>query len=164
MIATDISADTRRLADLLAEVPRSGVITFGTMSGAIGRDVLEFRHLIYGALRVAEREFGAVFASERGTGYRRLPPDEIVRIGQTARARIRRTARSGARSLTAGMTGANDIDPAMRRRILSEQTTLGLLEHIARDKNLAPVPEHENRPLPLAVAAKEFLRMIGATG
>lgn len=162
MIATDMSADTRRLADLLAEVPRGEVITFPAMSAVIDRNVLEFRHIVYAAMRAAERESGAVFASERGKGYRRLPPDEIVRVGQTARSRIRRTARSGVRSLVAGSAGANDLSPEMTRRILAEQSTLGLLEHIARDKNLAPMPEAANRPLPLAVAAKEFLRTIGA--
>ena len=102
-------------------------------------------------------------ATERGQGYRRLKPEEIITIGQTARARIRGTARRGARSIAAGVSGANDIAAPVQRAILAEQTALGLLEHMARDKNLPTVPETENRPLPVAVAAKEFLRSIGGT-
>lgn len=162
MIATDMSADTRRIADTLSEVPRGETIAWDQLSGIISRDILLSRHILYSAMRVAERESGAIFASERGKGYRRLAPDEIVKIGQTARRRIRSMARHGARTINAGTAGANDLSAEMTRAILSEQSALGLLEHLARDKSLPVVPEGDTRPLPVAQAAQEFLRIIGA--
>ena len=163
MLSLDLHADTRRIADALAAVSRGDTITLAAITNAIGRDIHRCRHLLYSAFRLVERENGAVFATERGQGYRRLKPEEIITIGQTARARIRGTARRGARSIAAGVSGANDIAAPVQRAILAEQTALGLLEHMARDKNLPTVPETENRPLPVAVAAKEFLRAIGGT-
>jgi hypothetical protein len=162
MIATDLSADARRIADLLSAVPRGELITYAGISAAIGRDVRVLRHLIYAAMRVAERESGAVFASERGKGYRRLAPTEIVRIGATARARIRGVARRGKRSISAGVIGANDLGDEDRRKILAEQSALGLLEHVARDRSLPVLTPDDSRPLPVAQAARSFMRHIGA--
>ena len=162
MIATDIHADTRRIADLLAVLPRGELITLAQISAAIDRDIRLNRGYLYSAMKIVEREMGAVFACERGKGYRRLASDEIIKIGQTSRARIRRQARRGIRSMSAGVGGANDIEPDMARRILAEQSALGLLEHIARDKNLPKVPEKDTRPLPVATTARAFLRAIGA--
>lgn len=164
MIATDMSAETRALADLLNAVPRGQIMSLGAIERATGKTIERCRSTLYSAMRVAERETGAVFACERRAGYRRLTPEEIVRIGQTARARIRGTARRGARSIAAGIAGANEIEPAAYRKILAEQSSLGLLEQIARDKNIVQVPEATDKPLPVALAGQEFLRIIGARG
>ena len=162
MLSLDLHADTRRIADLLNEVPRGDSITLDAISKAIDRDIRRCRYLLYSALRVVERESGAVFATERGSGYRRLAPEEIVKIGQTARARIRGWARRGSRTIAAGIAGANDMAPDTARKIMAEQSALGLLEHIARDRSLPKVNEDENRPLSVAATAKEFLRSIGS--
>lgn len=162
MLAIDIHQDTRRIADALAAVPPGTLISLDAISAVIERDIRRARWYLYSAMHIAERESGAVFATERGMGYRRLIADEIVKIGQTSRARIRRQARRGNRSISAGVAGVNDLKPETLRRILAEQSSLGLLEHIARDKNLPTVSEQDIRPLPVASAAKEFLRIIGA--
>jgi hypothetical protein len=161
MLATDLSADTRRLADALATAARGEIVTYKQLSEAIGRDIMGCRWLLYSALHVIERESGAVFATERRIGYRRLAPEEIVKIGQTARAHIRRTARAGARTISAGVAGANDLTPEMARQILAEQSALGLLEHVARDRNLPAVAETETRPLSVAATAREFFKRMG---
>lgn len=164
MIAKDIHADTRIIADALNQLPRGELITTTAISDLIGRDIrLTVWHL-YAAIRIVERETGAVFGCERGKGYRRLKADELVKIGQTARSRIRRTARKGSRSLAAGVMGINDLSPATTRKVLAEQSSLGLLEHLARDRNLPNISESETRPLPVAVTAREFLNAIGARG
>jgi len=163
MIASDLSADARRAADLFASIPRGDVVSLDALSAAIGRDAKRCRHILYRAMRVAERESGAVFASERGIGYRRLAPDEIVKIGQTARSRIRSSARRGRRSIQAGIAGANDISPNSQRQVSAELSALGLLEHIARDRSLPPIPEDDSRPLSVAATAKAFMLKIGAT-
>lgn len=160
--AMDIHPDTRRLADALSAVQRGEIITLDEISEVVDRNIRACRYLFYGAQKIAQRESGAVFATERGMGYRRLTTEEIHTLGQTARARIRGTSRRAVKSITQGIAGSNDIDPVVHRKILSEQSVLGLLEHIARDKNLPPISEKETRPLSVAVTAKAFLRSIGS--
>lgn len=163
MIAHDLSADARRCADLLTSIPRGETVTFTAISAAIGRDITRCRHVLHTAIRVSEREAGACFASVRGVGYRRLAADEIVKVGQTARARIRGYARRGRRTIQAGLAGANDVTPETQRRTASELSSLGLLEHIARDRSLPEIPETDTRPLTPADTAKAFMAKIGAT-
>ena len=162
MLSLDLHQDTQTIADLLASCPNGGTVALADITAAIGRDITGCRYLVYGAMRVAERDSGAVFASVRGVGYRRLLASEIAEVGQTARAKIRRAARHGVRTISAGMAGANDIAPDAMRKILAEQSALGMLEHMARDKNLPKLTETDTRPLPLAVTARAFLRSIGA--
>ena len=164
MIAKDIHHDCRTIADRLGAVSHGELITREEISETIGRNINRCAWMLYTAFRIIEREKGAVFACERGKGYRRLTSNEFVRIGQTARARIRGTARKGVKSMTAAVSGVNDLTPELNRKILSEQSSLGLLEHIARDKNLPDIAEDIKRPLPVAISAKEFLKSIGATG
>lgn len=162
MIATDLHADTLRIIDRLRLVPRGGEITLNSVSSVIGADIRQRRHLLYSAFRHVEKNDGAVFVSVRGKGYRRMQPDEIVKVGQTARSRIRSTARRGIKTIAAGIERINDLPEADRRKALSEQSALGLLEHIARERSLPVVPAEDTRPLPVAVAARAFLDIIGA--
>ena len=162
MIATDISPDTRALADKLAEVPRGERISLKALTAVISRNIVEHRHLLYSAFRIVERETGAVFACERGSGYRRLTPEEIPSLGSTARSRVRHIARRGRKSIAAGIEGANDMPDNARRRALQEMSALGVLEHVSRDKSLPDIKEDASSPLPVAAAAKAFLKKIGA--
>ncbi|MGE4044488.1 MAG: hypothetical protein AB7F35_06520 [Acetobacteraceae bacterium] len=162
MIAKERNPDTGRLIDVLAAVPVGGIVSLAAMSDAIGRDIEQCRYLLYAAIRHAGREHGALFASVRGQGYRRLPVSEIATIGRTAREKIRRTARRGLRSMEAGLSAANDVPNDVRIRLLQEQSALGLIEHVTRERNLPQVPEGTTRPLPIAVAGRAFLQAIGA--
>ena len=162
MIVKELSPETRRIADLLVSASRGQTITFREMSIAIGRDIKTTRHTITRALRVAEREAGAVFAGERGTGYRRLTPQELEQIGKTSRSRIRSTARRGTRAILAGLEGANDIEPDSHRKVLAELSALGLLEHIARNRSVPEVFGDDMKPLTVAETAKAFMTKIGA--
>lgn len=161
MIATDLHADTLRLIDTLAVAPKGEVVTLARLSDSIGRDIRHCRHLLYSALRVLERDKGVAFACVRGSGYRQLASDEIVKIGQTARSRIRHTARRSVKTMGAAIAGANDITDKMRREILAEQSVLSMMEHLSRERNLPVVPEQDTRPLPVAIVARQFLQSIG---
>jgi hypothetical protein len=132
------------------------------MSKVIDRNIRACRYLFYSAQKIAQRESGALFATERHKGYRRLTTEEFPIIGQTARASIRGTSLRAKKSLAQGLAGLNDIDPAVHRKIMAEQSVLGLLHHITFDKHLPPIPEKANRPLSVAATAKAFLRSIGS--
>jgi hypothetical protein len=133
-ISTDINADTRAIADMLNAVSFGDTITLDAMTDAIGRDIRDCRYVAMSAMRVAERETGAIFASVRRVGYRRLTVDEFAEIGMTARAHIRRKAKSSARAMGAAMTRVNDMTDEQRRKVVREQSTLGLMAHLAQDR------------------------------
>ena len=164
MIARDIHPDTRRIADLLATLSVGDVVTYDDLTEAIGRNIQSVRHIFYSAARLAEREAGVVLACEIGRGYRRLAPVEMPMVGQTARARGRGIHRRGGRSIAAGIRGANGIPPDIFRKILAEQSVLGVLAEMGQDRRLPKIPEGETRPLSVAATTKVFLEAIGAKG
>lgn len=161
MIATELHPDTRTLIDLLLASPVGQIVTLGAMSEAIGRDIERCRYVLYSAIRNVERTHGAVFSCIRKEGYRRLPAEDIATIGKTARERIRHTARRTVKTLEAGLAGANDVPNEVRVKVLREQSALAMIEHVTRERNLPVVPEASNKPLPVAVTGREFLRAIG---
>jgi hypothetical protein len=163
MIVMELHQDTRILADVLLACPFGETIKFDELSKAIGRDIQVCRHLLYRAIYIVERDNGAVFASIRRVGYKRVVPDDLHKIGQTARARIRSQARRGFRTISNGIAKANDISPPALREALREQSILGLVEHTAKDRNRPDVAEGATRPLPVAEVAREFLKKMGAT-
>jgi hypothetical protein len=162
MIVMELHQDTRILADLLAACPFGETLTFDDFSKAIGRNINVCRYLLYRAIFVVERENGAVFASVRRVGYKRVVPDDLHKIGQTARARIRSQARRGFRTISNGLAKANDISPPALREALREQSILGLIEHTAKDRSKPDVAEGATHPLPVAEVARDFLRKMGA--
>lgn len=165
MIPSKVSIETRALADQLIATPVGDVVTLSGLSRAIGRDVGRCRHLLYAALNIVRRESGAVFASERGVGYRRLSvEDTILKTGSTARTKIRRTARRARRVLADGTRSANELALDMQRKAAAEFSSLALLEHLARDKVVSPTSTDPIKPTPVAVTARVMLsRITGAS-
>lgn len=163
MIQTELSADTRAVADLMIAAPIGGTVTFAAMSGAIGRDITSHRHIIVAARRVAQREAGAVFVTVPRTGYRRLPTEEVARIvGAAARQHIRRTAGRAKKAVAAGTANANDLPPDVQRRVAAEISALALIEHISRDAVARPADNGPTKPTPVAVTARALLRVVDA--
>jgi len=162
MIATDLSADARAVADALNGTPLGETIDYPTISASIGRDITTYRWVLTTAFRVAERETGAVFALIRRVGYRRLLSDEISKVGQTARASIRAKATRSVRTMSAGIAQANDISDNARQNILREQTALGLISHLARDRNMPATPAGATHPAPVGIAVRAVLQHLGA--
>jgi hypothetical protein len=163
MIVTEISPDTRALANRLLAVPLGGAISYADLSAAIGRDVRteNTRYLIYGAMRVTQREAGAIFANDRGKGYVRLSPDDAHKVGNTARSRVRRIARHATKQISAALARANAVAPESQRKANAELSALGLLEHVAKDRHVVPA-ETDEAPTPVAITARRFLERIGA--
>lgn len=158
MISTELSADARAVADLLSAVPVGDLATFATISAAIGRDITACRHVLAAGRKVAEREAGAVFVSERGKGLRRLSAERATEtVGTAARAHIRTTARRASRTLIAATTRMNDLPPAVQRRLSAEISALSLVEHLSRDTIVKPAPDAPLRPTPVAVTARAMM-------
>lgn len=157
MIAIDIHEDTRIIRDMLMACSIGDTITLSAMSSAIRKDISRVRGVFYSASRITARESGAVFKVVRGVGYERIRPDELHKVGQRARVAIRRKARAGSRTITYGLAGANSIDPKAMARIMTEQASLGVLEHLARDRNLPKIDESSLKAPSVTDAAKELL-------
>jgi hypothetical protein len=157
MFVSDTNTDARILADLLKVCPFGETVTWADMSSVLGRDAREYRWRLYAAFRLTQREDGAVFSRIQGIGYRRLSPGEIHLIGQTARTRIRNTARRGSRALVAGAKGCN-LSEDEQKAVSREQAALGIFEHLARDRNLSAEPAKAE---PYSVSAKKMLAALG---
>lgn len=158
MISTELSADARAVANLLSSVSVGDLATFATISAAIGRDITTCRHVLAAGRKVAERESGAVFATERGKGLRRLSAERATEtVGSAARAHIRTTARRASRTLVAATSRMNDLPPAVQRRLSAEISALSLVEHLVRDAAVRPVENGPLKPTPVAVTARAMM-------
>lgn len=157
MISTEISADVAALVDALKSVPVGSTISYAEMTAAIGRKITDHRHLIHSALRIVARDHGAVFANDRGAGYTRLDTASLPNVGVAARGRIRRKARSAAKTIKYGMSRANDVSPETQRKVNAELSVLGLVEHLSRDDKAEPADAHSLRPEPVAIVAQRLL-------
>lgn len=158
MIITELSADARAVADVLIATPVGQVVTFKAIAATLGRDVRNCRHIMTTARRVAEREAGAIFTSERGQGYRRLEADRVADVvAPTARATIRRRARRTRRTLEAMMQRTNDMPADTARRVSREIGVFGVMEYLARDQVAKPAADAPTSPQPVAKAARDLL-------
>lgn len=157
MIVMELHHDTRIISQILADCSFGETITLEAITRTIGRDILGCRHLLYSAMRLVERDIGAVFCSVRGVGYRRISSDELAKVGQTSRSRIRGHARRGVRTISNGLAVANDISPTSLRDALREQSILGLVEHTSKDRYSLALPETASEPMKPRDVARQFL-------
>jgi hypothetical protein len=165
MAFRELHHDCRKLADKLLTVPFGGTVTWAQLSAVIKADATKLRWRVASAQRLAQREGGIVLVSLRGIGFRRITVDRLAPdVGGTSRAKIRRTARRGNKAIAAGLAAANDIDNPTHLAALSEQTALGLLEHLAKDRQLPQLREGDIRTVSPADASLQFRRIIGASG
>lgn len=162
MISTDVSPDVQALTDRLIAVPVGETIDYATLSSVIGRDIREVRYLVLSAMRRAVRDHGAAFGNERKVGYRRLAPNEAPKVGSTARAKIRRTARQSFKTISAMTAGANDLTDADKRAAAREQSTLGLIAHLSRNSAM-PEATESTKPEPVAITARRALEKMGSS-
>jgi len=158
MLITEVSAETRAIADLLIACPIGETVTLASMSDAIGRDITKHRYIIASARRLVEREVGAVFTSVRGVGYKRLDVERAIGVvAPAARKHIARSARRASRSITAALSKANDVPTDLQRRAVYELGVLGIIEYAARERVKQTPEDTPTKPEPVAVVAKRWL-------
>jgi hypothetical protein len=154
----EISPDTRALADVLAATSIGEVATYSTLRAALGRQVPY--HILRSALNICEREHGVVFANVRKVGYKRLPIEEVPTVGHFTRRHIRKSARRASKRMGHAATRTNHVPQDVQLRLNAEKSSLGLIEHLSRDK--ATEIQKSDTVRPIAAASKAFLRHIGA--
>ena len=156
-----ISADTRALVDLFAACSVGSTVTFGHMSDALGRSIKERRHLLPGALKIAARDYGAIFGSVRGVGYQRLAAEEAYVLGAHTRRRIRSSAKRTANAIVSAVEKANNLPEGAKARAYAEVNALHLVRHISADKQITATVA-EAKPEPVAVVMRRFAEKMGA--
>lgn len=162
MIRFNLSPNTRALADALLASKPDEVLTFDMLSAAIGRDIRTCRHLLQSAARVAQRESGVSFANVIRVGYRRLAAEDVpAKMGGAARKRIRGEARRASGAIKAASSSSNGLPPAAARRANAELGVLGLIGHLAQDREVKRMLEVTSASATIRPTS-DFLSQIGA--
>lgn len=157
-----LSPTTAALRAALVEVPLDATVTFAALTAAVGLDVTKAaRSNLSSARHIALREDGVAFQSIRRVGLKRIAPDQAPEIGKATRAKIRRSARRGLRTMKLVVGASNGLSPEAQRALTAEYASLGLIEHITREASTTALVT-DARPMPPAKAAQAFLAHIGA--
>lgn len=94
------SSDTKILESALSEAKVGDMVTYESLSKAIGRDVRQFAIAsLQSARRSLLKSKGIVFGVETGVGYRRLDDSQIVDSTESDRAKMKRAAKRSIRKL-----------------------------------------------------------------
>lgn len=149
----ELSVETQTLERLLWEVAVGDVIAYGTLSGAIARNVQHgARHLLQSACDRVLRERHMVFAAVMGVGLKRLDDVGIVSTGASTIRRIFNLSRRGIRRLAA----VADYEALPNDQKLKHNLTMGQLGMLAYATTSATIKKLEARaeghdhPLPPA--------------
>lgn len=155
----DVHPDTLALKKVLEAVPLGETVKWAELSSAIGRDAKNVKHLLYSAMKMAERESGAVFSNERMVGYKRLKPEDAYSVGVHFRGVVRRRGKKAHKSMVAVASRSNDIGREATLKLTREISAAALLRELARDKAVekAVNPDEGNEPIPVAQVAKRML-------
>ena len=94
-----LSSDSVAVMRVLEHVAIGEVVSYATISEAIGRDITKFRNALESARRAVQRDKQMIFDVVRGIGMARLNDSDIVDLSDKARAHVRRHARRTAKKL-----------------------------------------------------------------
>lgn len=158
----DIHPDTLALKKALEAVSVGATIQWASLSQAIGREARNCKHLLYSAMRMAERDSGAVFSNERNVGYKRLKPEDAHTVGAHFRGVVRRRGKRAHKSMVAVASRTNDMSRDAQMKLSREISAAALLRELARDKAVERTakPDDDLSPLPVAETAKRMLASI----
>lgn len=149
----ELSIDTQTVERLLSEVVVGDVVSYLTLSKAIGRDVQTgARHILERARWRLLRERQMVFAPVWDQGMKRLDDIGIVGTGMTTLKRVHNLARRGARTLAAVQHfDALPREQQSKHNLMVAQ--LGMLSHVTARrvaKRLEEQTQQSATPLPMA--------------
>jgi hypothetical protein len=153
-------ADTQALLARLLSTPVGETCTYADLSAAIGRDVRDARFLLLRAIRLANRQEGALFGVVTRVGYRRMPATDAHLFGQATRQRIRRAARHGSETIGNALDRANDMPADVRRKALAEVSALNMLAHVSGERITQALPAGDT-VRPTAESLRGILEHIG---
>lgn len=134
------SVQTLALIEHLQAASIGSVITYASLSKAIGEDVQNgARHYLYSAMRALQGD-GVAFGTVRNMGVKRLTAEEIPAIGDAALLHIRRASRRARKRMSVVNT-MNDAPNEVRIEINTKASLLGAIEHFSTKKAADKVKE-----------------------
>ena len=139
----------RELADRLIAAAVDEIVPHHELINIVRRHGAPRDHYLYvGAAKyLLNRECGAVFATVRREGYRRLDSSTGVNFaGSTGMGRVRRVTKRFSNLVTHALRHANGISTADRRQANQRLATLGLIEHLTLNRTVRTMPEEELQP------------------
>jgi len=140
------------IKDRLAEASVDEIVTHEEIKELVPNG-LNISHyvMVTRAQRLLNAENGAVFATVRSEGYRRLTNAVGAdHVSNTALLRIRSASRRGQKLATFAIQFANDITDTEKRRVYQKLSSLGLIEHLTMRKTVDRMPDEKPAPDSLA--------------
>lgn len=141
------------MKDRFSEVAIGDIVSHAELRHMTPDTLLHVSHYVLAqrAQRLLNAENGAVFATVRGEGYRRLA--HVVGAdyaSNLALLRIRRQSRRGQKLATLAIEFANDANDNDKRRVYQKLSTLGLIEHLTLKKTVRTMSDDKPALDPLA--------------
>jgi hypothetical protein len=155
------SIDVQMIYDRLHKAHTGDIVSYGDLTGLIGRDVQQAaRYILLRALDLLRRDHNYVFGTVRRVGVKRLSDGEIVGAAASDVASIRRKARKAAAKLTC----VGDYDALTADEHIRHNATVSLFGAIhsmtkrPQVKKLEAAVQTTGRTLPLARTLEAFTR------
>lgn len=152
IIAT--STDAKTLASVLSEITIGNVVTYQSLSEAIGRDVQSTsRGALATARKIVLKERRMVFDCVMNVGLKRLSDAEIVAIGDKTRSHMRRAARNATRKIVCA--DYNSMTKDLQVKHNTSLSLLGVIAEMATEKASTRLESHISKvgtELPVAKA------------
>lgn len=148
----ELGIDTQTIERLLIAAEIGAIVTYTTLSAAIGRDVQrDARHITLTARRRLLRSDHMVFEPVIDVGLKRLDDIGIVGLGPSIVGRLRRMSKRGAEKLTAvrdfdALPNAAKVDHNVR---LAQLGAIGHLSGARATRQLVGRVEATQRAIPL---------------
>ena len=135
----EISQDTRVLAARLSKVEPEQTVKYESLSVLIGRDVRgRSRYVLSSARRMVEREHGIVFGAVMGVGLKRLLPEQIPAVGESAIKSISRKAGRASRTMLRGTEGKT-LDNESKIKLHATLAGLGVIRQFSKKKAIEKI-------------------------
>jgi hypothetical protein len=150
------SADTKILESVLAEATVGDLVTYETLSKAIGRDVRAFalpslRSARHGLLKSKNMVFGC----EANVGYRRLNDSQIVDSAELDRIKMKRAANRSIKKL--GVVDFDNLPPEKKKQHTVASAQMGAIALFSGKNATKKIAESVNDKTTLAIG--ETLKM-----
>jgi hypothetical protein len=150
------SADTKILESVLAEATVGDLVTYETLSKAIGRDVRVFalpslRSARHGLLKAKNMVFGC----EANVGYRRLNDSQIVDSAESDRMKMKRAANRSIKKL--GVVDFEKLPPEKKKQHTVASAQMGAIALFSGKNATKKIAESVNDKTTIAIG--ETLKM-----
>lgn len=130
-----VSTDVLVIEGLLGATKPGDIVTYETLSKAIGKDVRENgnRMAIYGAQRRLKANNNMVFGTVMGVGIKRLNDEEIVDVVDKVVVSINRKAKRGLNTLS--LADYTKLSEEKKTKAHTSMSMLGVLAMVTSNKS-----------------------------